>query len=100
MWRVEPDALREGAGQHALGIVGGEWAHSMAARGERERDGKLDHERGPDTRRAVDIDRATVRFDDALGDGQAESRTFGIGRALIIGLIELVEDARELLRRN
>jgi len=83
MWRAVPDALREGTRQHALGIVGSEWAHPMPTRGEWERDRELDHERGPHTWRAVDIDRATVRFDDALGDSKAESRAFGIGRALI-----------------
>jgi len=48
---------------------------SIPVRGQRHDAGKLDGERGPHARLALDADGAAVGADDPLGDVEAEAKT-------------------------
>src|SRR5258708_4142862 len=61
------------------------------------RQGRCGHERGPSAAPvAPGGDGSAVRFDDVLGDGQAETEPTSVGRA--VTLLKAVEDASERCR--
>src|SRR5688500_12807749 len=57
-------------------------------------------ERGPLAEDAVALDVSAVRLDDLLRDGEPEPGARHRSRSLIVRLIELLEDVRQLLRRD
>src|SRR5689334_5806405 len=60
-------------------------------------DGKNEGEGGPFAQRAIAANGAVVRLDDLLRDREAQPRSACRRSALIVRLIELLEDVRQLL---
>src|SRR4029450_9374827 len=67
-----------------------------ASRRDRQRYG----ERCPDAWGAVAQDASSMGLDNLFGDGKSQARSRRCGRSLIIGLVELLKDTRELIGRN
>ena len=59
--------------------------------------GQAQRDLGPLAETAHDLDAATVRLDDGLGDGQAESDASQLPRTRLVEAVQALEDTGQLL---